>query len=250
MSVNFDVLIETSNSEDTFLQIFENVFATEKQIFTVSHRTILAACFKNPGLSPSPKKMQGANSDSLAKVWLERYQKSFGNRISQRISNPPGTIADSIVNTIIGTRLTILTAEDLAQIEYAHRLSMSAENILGLLLEEFLAEQLIDYGWHCCWGEVIRHVDFCNVDGSLLQIKNRSNSENSSSVSVRINRPIDKWHRVDAKTGLYQWSYFNKKYNTNRFSEDSFVTFVQKAVSENPAALAIEDQNPWQFLAQ
>jgi hypothetical protein len=40
-----------------------------------------------------------------------------------------------------------------------NRLPMSAENILGLLLEEFLAEQLADYGWFCGWGEVIRHVD-------------------------------------------------------------------------------------------
>lgn len=250
MSISFNDLIQTSSSEHEFLQVFQNTFSQQNQLFLESHRTILAACYRNPGLSPSPKKVSAEDPTSLARAWIEKYQKSFEGRITQRISNPPRTIADPIVNTIIGTRLTGLTAEKLAQIEYGHRLSMSAENILGLLLEEFLAEQLINYGWHCCWGEVIRYVDFCNVDGSLLQIKNRSNSENSSSASVRIDRPIEKWHRVDATTGLYRWSYFNEKYDTKNFSEDNFVLFVQKAVKKNPAALAVEENNPWQFLSK
>jgi SinI restriction endonuclease len=117
---------------------------------------------------------------------------------------------------------------------------MSAENIQGLLLEEFLAEQLAEYGWYCCWGESVRHVNFCNVDGSLLQVKNRSNSENSSSSRVRINQPIEKWYRVDARTELYRWSYFNEKYDTDRFSEERFVVFVQRVLTSNPEALAVE----------
>jgi hypothetical protein len=250
MAVTFKDIIDTSRSEDIFLKTFQNVFADLKQSFLESHRTILAACYRNPELSPSPKKFKGKDYESLAKVWLTKYQKSFDSRISQRISNPPGTIADPLVNKIISTRLNGLTAENLTQIEYAHRLSMSAENILGLLLEEFLAEQLIDYGWHCCWGEVISHVDFCNVDGSLLQVKNRSNSENSPSASVRVNRPIEKWYRVNAKTGLYRWSYFNEKYDTTRFSEDEFGSFVHEALRKNPAALAVESNNPWQFLSK
>jgi len=124
---------------------------------------------------------------------------------------------------------------------------MSAENIQGLLLEEFLAEHLADYGWYCCWGDSVRHVDFCNIDGSLLQIKNRSNSENSSSSRVRINQPIEKWYRVDAKTGVYKWSHLNKKYETDRFSEENFIVFVQRVLARNSAALALEDKNPWQL---
>jgi hypothetical protein len=250
MPVSFDNLITTSNYEEDFLRIFQNAFSQVNQSFLEAHRTILVACYRNPGLSPSSKKVKGKDPESLAKLWLKKYHESFESRISQRISNPPGTIADPIINTMIGTRLTGLTAENLEQIKYAHRLSMSAENILGLLLEEFLAEQLIDYGWHCCWGEVIRHVDFCNVDGSLLQVKNRSNSENSSSSRVRINQPIEKWYRVEATTGLYRWSSFNKKYDTDRFSEDNFALFVQRVLTENLDALAVEVNNPWQFLSE
>jgi hypothetical protein len=244
MPVTFDDIIITSSSEELFLQIFQNAFSWQDQPFLEAHRIILKACYRNPGLSPT---LKGSTPEVLAQSWLKKYSDSYENRISRRISQPPGTVADPIVNTIINARLTRLTADHLEQIKYAHRLSMSAENIQGLLLEEFLAEQLGEYGWYCCWGESVRHVDFCNVDGSLLQVKNRSNSENSSSSRVRINQPIEKWYRVDARTGLYRWSYFNDRYGTARFSEENFAMFVQEILTRNPNALAVEINNPWQF---
>ena len=247
MTVTFDDIISNSSSEELFLRVFQNAFAQKDQPFLEAHHTILAACYRNPGLSPSPKKMKGKDPESVAQVWLKKYNQSFDNRISQRISKPLVTVADPIIDAIISARVKGLTAEHLEQINYAHRLSMSAENILGLLLEEFLAEQLGEYGWHCCWGESVRHVDFCNVDGSLLQVKNRSNSENSSSSRVRINQPIEKWYRVDARTGWYRWSYFNDRYGTARFSEENFTLFVQRILTRNPNALAVEINNPWQF---
>ncbi|MEB3310184.1 MAG: SinI family restriction endonuclease [Snowella sp.] len=246
MPVNFDSIISTSSSEENFLKIFEDAFSQQDQPLLEAYRTILSACYRNPGLSPT---LKASTSEMLAKTWLKKYNDSYENRISRRISKLPGTVADPIVDMIINARLTGLTTEHLEQIKYAHRLSMSAENIQGLLLEEFLAEQLADYGWYCCWGESVRHVDFCNVDGSLLQVKNRSNSENSSSSRVRINQPIEKWYRVDARTGSYRWSYFNNKYNTDRFSEENFVTFVQQVLIRNPDALAIEVDNPWKDLS-
>jgi len=247
MSVTFDDIITNSSSVEFFLQIFQSAISQQNRSFLEAHRTILAACYKNPGLSPTIK---GETQEFLALAWLKKYNDSSEHRISKRISQPPGTVADPIVNTIINARLTGLTADHLEQIKYAHRLSMSAENVLGLFLEEFLAEQLIEYGWFCCWGESVRHVDFCNVDGSLLQVKNRSNSENSSSSRVRINQPIEKWYRVDAKTGSYRWSDFNEKYGTDRFSEDNFATFVQRILTENPYALAVESNNSWQLLSE
>lgn len=246
MSVNFDAIISASSSEEAFLQIFQDAFSQQNQLFLEAHRTILTACYRNPELSPS---LTANTPELLARVWVKRYSDSYENRISRRISQPPGTVADPIVSSIINARLTGLAAEHLEQIKYAHRLSMSAENIQGLLLEEFLAEQLADYGWYCCWGESIRHVDFCNLDGSLLQVKNRSNSENSSSSRVRINQPIEKWYRSDARTGFYRWSYFNEKYDTDRFSEESFIAFVQQVLLDNPDALAVETSNPWQDLS-
>ncbi len=246
MSANFDTIISDSSSQENFLQIFEDAFSQQDQLLLEAHRTILTACYRNPGLSPD---LKASSPEILSKAWLRKYNDSYNNRISRRISNLPSTVADPIVSLIINTRLTGLTTQHLEQIKHAHRLSMSAENIQGLLLEEFLAEQLADYGWYCCWGESVRHVDFCNVNGSLLQVKNRNNSENSSSSRVRINQPIEKWHRVDARTGSYRWSYFNDKYGTDCFSEENFVTFVQQVLTNNPEALAIEENNPWKDLS-
>lgn len=246
MPVKFNTIIVRSSSEEEFLQIFQDAFSQKNLCFLEAHRTILKACYRNPGLSPT---LKAKTPQILADVWLKKYNDSYENRISRRISKLPGTVADPIVSIIINARLTGLTAEHLEQIKYAHRLSMSAENIQGLLLEEFLAEQLAGYGWYHCWGGSVRHVDFCNVDGSLLQVKNRSNSENSSSSRVRINQPIDKWHRVDARTGSYRWSYFNDKYDTDCFSEENFVAFVQRVLLGNPHALAVESDNSWQDLS-
>jgi SinI restriction endonuclease len=243
MTVSLADMIAAAKSEKVFLKTFEQALTTEQSLLP-GHRVILGACHRNPGLAV---KLERQTPELVAQAWLKKYRSGFENRISQRTSNPPGTVADPIVDTIVGARLSGLNAKQLSQIKFAHRLSMSAENILGLLLEEYLAEMLGKYGWHCCWGEVVRHVDFCHEQGALLQIKNRSNSENSSSSKVRLNQPIEKWYRVDARTGSYQWSYFNQQYQTDRFSEAGFIDFVQRVLSENSGALPIEIDNPWQL---
>lgn len=205
---------------------------------------ILTACCDNIILAPKLGGKQDDEKQAIAK-WISKYWNAYRNRISSRISNPPSTIADPIIETIIGTKLSYLNNVELTKIIHAHRLSMSAENILGLFLEEYLQENLVDYGWYCAWGETIKSVDFCHEDGRLMQVKNRSNSENSSSSQVRLGTSIEKWHRVDARTGKYLWQDLNDKYSTNKFSEDKFRTFVVNIIQTNPAALAIEVDNIW-----
>jgi len=190
----------------------------------------------------------GGRSDSeedVIKKWLFKYQGGFNGRASQRISNPPGTVADPIIEKIIGSRLENLSDEDLEKITYAHRLGMSAENILGLILEEYLSENLIGYGWHCAWGETVKSVDFVHENGNLLQIKNRSNSENSSSSAVRDGTKIEKWYRIKADRVEYMWPRLNQICGTTNLSEDRFVDFVQRTITSNPGCLAVEDGNPW-----
>jgi len=190
----------------------------------------------------------GGKNDSehvVIKKWLLKYQGGYCGRASQRISNPPGTVADPIIEKIIGSRLDNLSDEDLEKITYAHRLGMSAENILGLILEEFLSENLIEYGWHCAWGETVKSVDFVHENGSLLQIKNRSNSENSSSSAVRDGTEIEKWYRIKADRVEYMWPQLNQICGTTNLSEDRFVEFVHRTLTSNPACLAVEIENPW-----
>ncbi len=198
-------------------------------------------------LDRAPGNIGGKNDTEhdVIKKWLLKYQAGFNGRASQRISNPPGTIADPIIEKIIGTRLDNLTGKDLNDITFAHRLGMSAENILGLILEEFLSENLIANGWHCAWGETVKSVDFVNENGSLLQIKNRSNSENSSSSAVRDGTKIEKWYRIKANRIEYMWAQLNKICGTKNLSEDRFLDFVKSTLRSNPECLSVEDNNPW-----
>ena len=192
-----------------------------------------------------PGNISGVTEEDAIRKWLLKYKNGYDNRASQRVSNPPGTVADPIIEKIIGAKLSHLTDEELVKITYAHRLGMSAENILGLLLEEYLATRLSQYGWHCAWGETVKSVDFVNEQGALLQIKNRSNSENSSSSSVRAGTEIQKWFRIKADRVEYMWVKLNQICGTSELSEIDFVEFAVTCISQNPSSLAIEAANPW-----
>ncbi|MGB0466447.1 MAG: SinI family restriction endonuclease [Pontibacterium sp.] len=198
-------------------------------------------------LNRVPGNIGGNNDDqnSAIRKWLLKYQRGKDGRASQRTSNPPGTVSDPIIETIIGARISVLTGGDLNRINYAHRLGMSAENILGLILEEYLADNLEAHKWHCAWGETVKSVDFVHEDGRLLQIKNRSNSENSSSSAVRNGTQIEKWFRIKANRIEYMWASLNEICGTTVLSEDSFISFVQTTLANNPACLAVEKENPW-----
>ncbi len=185
------------------------------------------------------------NESSAIRKWLLKYQAGKDGRASQRKSNLPGTVSDPVIEKIIGSRISCLTEKDLNKIQYAHRLAMSAENILGLMLEEYLAVSLEFHGWHCAWGETVKSVDFVHDDGRLLQVKNRSNSENSSSSTVRNGTQIEKWFRIKADRIEYMWSSLNEICGTIELSEDSFVDFVQTTLKNNPACLSVEQENPW-----
>tara|TARA_B100000408_G_scaffold133108_1_gene119935 strand:- start:5279 stop:6172 length:894 start_codon:yes stop_codon:yes gene_type:complete len=195
----------------------------------------------------APGNIGGKNDNEydVIRKWISKYQAGKSGRASRRFSNPPGTVADPIIEKIIGARLSGLSQDDLHRINYAHRLGMSAENILGLILEEYLANELEPFRWHCAWGETVKSVDFVNEDGRLLQIKNRSNSENSSSSAVRNGTQIEKWFRIKARRVEYMWGALNDICGTSSLSEESFVSFVQTTLENNPACLAIEPENPW-----
>lgn len=208
-------------------------------------------CFVFNVVANDPERVPGNiggkndNESTAIRKWILKYLAGKNGGASKRISNLPGTVADPIIEQIIGARLTNLQQDDLEKITYAHRLGMSAENILGLILEEYLARNLSAHGWHCAWGETVKSVDFVNEDGSLLQIKNRSNSENSSSSTVRHGTKIDKWYRIKATRVEYMWDQLNEICKTTHLSEDSFVKFARDTIESNPRCLAIENDNPW-----
>ena len=204
--------------------------------------TIVKIAYNNP--STLPDNIKGDTPTEIVNKWHQKYSHAYENRISIRKSNDSKTISDEIVNVIIAERLK-LSEKNVELIKQAHRLSMAAENILGLLLEDYLANELSRFGWVCCWGSCLKSIDFCNQNGDLLQVKNRSNTENSSSKRVRDGTKISKWFRINASNGRTQWEQLDTLIGTSNFTESKFVNFVRTVIRNNPNAFALDTNNIW-----
>lgn len=105
------------------------------------------------------------------------------------------------------------------------------------------------YGWIWCNGNVLRAIDFCSSDGAvLLQIKNKSNTENSSSSAIRTGTTIEKWYRLGTRTVAgeklpsYKWDSLNDIINAHvttgiaancNMNENSYQEFLRNITSQN-----------------
>ena len=208
---------------------------------------VCTACCNNVDLAPA-KRSKKITSDCEAIVhWTTKFYNGYKGRPSEKTGAPPKTKPDPAVSEIIACAIPAIQRKDLVRIEFAHRLAMSAENILGPFVEEYVFERLKSYGWALAWGETVKSVDLCSRDGRLIQIKNRSNTENSSSNKVREGTDIQKWFRVDAGTGAYLWEELCSiaKVKRGYLSEDDFRGYVKAALKSNPNALGVDEDNPW-----
>ena len=191
-----------------------------------------------PIVLPVWKTIVKDNSSGQESLFIHKFIKGYQSRASKRISNPIGTIPDPMIDYIIDARLP---GSDLKTMRIGHRISMSAENILGSILEEYIHSKIVKFNWSCCWGNAIKAVDACSLEIKLLQIKNRSNSENSSSSTIRDGTNILKWYRIEARTGKTNWDDLCKIIGKeNLFSENDFRHFCVNLIKSNPLALSVE----------
>lgn len=192
---------------------------------------LLDVCLRDAKLFPAKKKLAG---QAYLTAWVRSYAKGLRNTIASRGIKAVTTRADPLVGLMLQAYEGVTAKRAKSWID-AHRKAMKHENLIGRLLEEYLAIRLRRSGWHCAWGSVIRHVDFVGPRGRLLQVKNRSNSENSASSSVREGTRIEKWHRLDARSGTDKWGDLNKLLGTNkrqRLNEKDFTRFVQSTLRQ------------------
>ena len=174
--------------------------------------------------------------------FIRAFYKGYAKRPSKRISNKSSTIADSVIDILLSTRIPQFSEADVNLIRFGHRLSMGAENIIGLLLEEYIHQCVLPYNWACCWGNCISSVDLCSKDGSLIQIKNKSNTENSSSNKIRKGTNIQKWYRLKASTGETCWNDLNTIIGKPALlCEKNFQEFVIMTVKSNPSLLYLDN---------
>ena len=90
-------------------------------------------------------------------------------------------------------------------------------------------------------ARTVKSVDFIKGAGlnepRLLQIKNRSNSENSSSSAIRQGTSIEKWYRTNSTNGKTRWEFLPDNCDsdeTERCTEEGFYQFVKAEARRKP----------------
>jgi len=187
----------------------------------------------NPELSPRRK-----GKDHVTYLGSEEYWDwlltKFQSGRKRRAPGQPTTVPDALTGVILETYFHEESAL-LPKIAIGHSLSMQAENIAGDLLERYIAWKLESKTaeWIWCSGSVVKDVDFIRCPSSeeadwlALQVKNRDNSENAASSSVRQGTTIKKWHRSWSRTGETNWESFPVS-NGSALSETDFIEFVRE----------------------
>ena len=202
----------------------------------VSISTVLEFLSKYPDLYKTQKRKDIPNPetrDGKAKI-KKIMEDAFSKKI---IPTVPETIPDPMVSVILNAFHGI-EENKLLDIAKEHQLSMSAENVVGALLEDYIYSEGKNFGWCICAGSVVSGTDFIRKinagDGwELLQIKNRDNSENSSSSSIRelvkknSGIVIKKWFRTKSRSGETNWDKFPDENLKNILNESSFEKHVK-----------------------
>jgi uncharacterized protein CbrC (UPF0167 family) len=169
---------------------------------------------------------------ALANRYFEAYRRSD-------FPVEPSTVPDDMVSVIM-EKAYGYSAEECQKIKLEHQHAMCAENCVGNLLERYLDSKLRQSHWSWCCGEFVKAIDFLgkNQDGEwiALQIKNRDNSENSSSSAIRDGTRIQKWFRSfskDTKNGrpsFTNWEKLPSLMQGYDLNEDDFKLFVSSYI--------------------
>lgn len=159
----------------------------------------------------------------------------FGGFNTPTVPSMPQTIPDPMVSLIMEIVFKH-SKEEAEEIKKTHQESMASENAVGTLLERYLDSVLRDKGWTWCCGDFVNATDFIKYDNGIwfeLQIKNRSNTENSSSNKIRKGTSIHKWYRTNAKTGESRWDKVPAPMQGLGLSEEGFKSFVENYLKTN-----------------
>lgn len=196
-----------------------------------------------------PSINKAGDADEYMEKWVGKYCNAYKRLPSKRKAKPKGSCTDPALRIIVENTQG-MEPEAAKEGERSHILFMSAENAQGNLLEEYIAGNVQPYDILWCAGNVLHAIDFCSINGKfLLQVKNKSNTENSSSSKIRDGTIIRKWFRLDSKTekGVkeprYRWDelneliYENKGYGINlqppHMSEADYERFLENVSSSN-----------------
>lgn len=199
---------------------------------------IFKAICNDSGLAPDITLLPGCENlsdEERIKKWVNGFFDAYNTCHDRCLIKETQTIPDKALEVLLGAFYE-WTNDELQNAINAHRIAMSSENIIGYILELFLAEKLKKYGWVMAWGNTVAHVDFCSKNGKMLQIKNRYNSENSSSRKVREKHKIDLWYRIKS-SGKDNWEKLykiigNQASITSELNEDKFLQYIKELTTK------------------
>jgi hypothetical protein len=178
------------------------------------------------------KNIPSINTEDGLKILAERYFSSYRKSDFPAI---PGTVPDEMVSVVMQEAFGY-SIEQCEQIKHEHQHSMCSENCVGKLLERYLDSILRPHGWHWCCGDFIKAIDFVSKTDDdkwlALQIKNRDNSENSSSSAIRKGTSIQKWFRSFSKKGGTNWEKLPELMRGYELNEQGFIAFVKSYLLE------------------
>ncbi|WP_374386535.1 SinI family restriction endonuclease [Sandaracinobacter sp.] len=202
--------------------------------FMISQEFELVTEFLRANPDRTPKKFLLQEALDERKLIDLATQMVNGRRVRQ--PSFAQTVSDPAVSIVVGLRYGV-HANELMSVEAHHKMAMAAENVIGPLLEAYVAQQMGPQGWIWCSGDVVKAIDFLkkNDDGIwiALQIKNRDNSENSSSARVRDGTDIKKWYRTKSRTGQTNWEKFPDKGTIGILNEEGFISFIESVVERD-----------------
>lgn len=213
---------------DSLEQVAKRVFETCAPEFSIELQVIANFLISNVDLAPKPTRGHEFGSEE----YWERLAHKFVHGRKPRAPQEPVTVPDSMVSVILQEYFG-LDENVIAKVAKEHSLSMAAENIVGDLLERYIASKLEPLGWVWCSGEVVKKVDFLaarkgrSFEWVPVQVKNRDNSENSSSSSVRAGTSIVKWFRTFSRTGKTNWECFPEEVDDLILSEAAFQEYAR-----------------------
>ncbi|MBF9056100.1 SinI family restriction endonuclease [Rhodobacterales bacterium HKCCA1065] len=154
---------------------------------------LVSFLFAHPDAAP---KLRGNGNIEIGSYdYLSRLAHKFVVSRAPKAPSPPSTIPNTMVEFILQHYFDV-PQEELDRAVTLHKLSMGAENFVGEILERYIASIVECQNWVWCSGSIVKAVDFIqlNQDGTwvALQVKNRDNSENSSSSAIRTGTEIKK----------------------------------------------------------
>ena len=181
----------------------------------------------------SASSLRGSNAPTVGSMEYIRIQAaSFASSRNPKAPQAPTTVPDDMVSVILNEYFNVDESQ-LERVKQEHSLSMGAENFVGELLERYLASVLEPRGWVWCSGAMVKSVDFIKPPSAnqsnwrLLQVKNRDNSENSSSSAIRLGTTIEKWFRTFSRKAGSNWAEFPDPGLRQHLSEQAFKAFVR-----------------------